>query len=80
MLTKHDRKSKQKFMEECFRITKQEGKPEAQRIAQCLNMWKQGLKHKKARGCIDCEEMSWDEYQQEFIFNKNGFAAEIEIK
>ena len=28
------------FMSDCMRVTKKEGKPHEQCVAQCLNMWK----------------------------------------
>jgi len=33
-------KSQKKFMKACMHITKVEGKPQKQGVAQCLNMWK----------------------------------------
>jgi hypothetical protein len=53
-------KGKQEFLRKCFEATKKEGKPREQQIAQCLNMWKQGVKHKKSKGCQDCEP-TWEE-------------------
>lgn len=58
-------KGKQEFLKKCFEATKNEGKPRDQQIAQCLNMWKQGVKKKKSEGsCIDCEnELTWEEFE-----------------
>lgn len=64
---KKGEKGKQEFLRKCFEATKKEGKPHDQQIAQCLNMWKQGVKHKKAKGeCVDCEnDLLWEEFDKE---------------
>jgi len=49
---------KKRFLKKCFHATKEEGKPEAQRIAQCLNMWKQAVKKHRAQG--NYEDPDWD--------------------
>lgn len=57
---KSGEKGKKKYMDRCFHMLKKEGKPETQRIAMCLNMWKEGLKRKKTKGSD--EPLDFDEY------------------
>lgn len=60
-VTKDD--TKESFLKKCFHATKQEGKPESQRVAQCLNMWKEAKKHKESKGCFDCMPC-WEEFEK----------------
>lgn len=43
-------KGKAEWMSKCISTLQKEGKPRDQQIAQCLNMWKQGVKRKKSQG------------------------------
>lgn len=63
-VTKKD--TKETFLKRCFHVLKEEGKPEKQRVAQCLNMWERAKKRKRANGenCLPC----WEEFEKDGDF------------
>jgi len=65
---KDGKEGKKHFLDKCFHALKEEGKPQEQRIAQCLNMWKQGVKKNRAKGSL--EDPRWEDYETEaFVFS-----------
>ncbi len=55
------KKGQKHYLDRCFHALKEEGKPESQRIAQCLNMWKERWHAKKASGST--EPPDWSEHE-----------------
>ena len=58
---KRGEEGKRDFLDKCFHATKQEGKPQEQRIAQCLSMWRQAVEEKRAKG--SCEDPKWEDFE-----------------
>ena len=56
---KDGEEGKKRYLEKCFHVLKQEGKPQDVRIAQCLNMWREAVKKHKAKGNLDSP--TWEE-------------------
>ena len=59
---------KKRFMDKCFHVLKQEGKPQEQRVAQCLSLWKEAVKKYRAQGILDDPEWEKEFESGPFIF------------